>query len=125
MLEIIYCEEELFDLPPPTLYYRGNDDGFQKLVIAIEKMINEQTEICLNDYGFIKVSETNKRIIFRPFSNNVVLKIAETEIVSDLSIKDWKVVIDNITGLINSKNSLTYFVEFEDYLEEGNMVIES
>ena len=125
MLEFIYCEEILFDLPPPTLFCRGDLIGFEQLKKVIENMIIEQNEICLNNCDFVIITETTKKIIFRPFSNQILLKITDTEIITDISIKDWGIILDYLKEILSSKNSLTYFFEFENYIEEGNFVLES
>ena len=125
MLEIFYCEEVIFDLPPPTLFYRADEDGFRRLITVIDKMIIEQREVCLNDYDFVKISDTTKRIIFRSSSKKILLRITENEIITDISTNDWNEIVDIIKDMITSTSSLTYFVEYDDYYEEGNIVIES
>lgn len=125
MLEVVYCEESIFDLPPPTLFIRGNNKGYAKLKILIEEMIQDGIEICLNDYAFINVNGTIRKIIFRPFAGQVTLKITNSEIITDLSNKDWQSLLNNISIILKSRDSLTYFIEFENYLEEGNLIIES
>jgi len=125
MLEIVYCEEIVFDLPPPTLFYRSVENGFEQLIAIIEKMLIDKSEVCLKDCDFVTILGTTKRIIYRPFSSQLLLKISDSEITTDLSIKDWQILIDKIKVLVDSENSLTYFIEFEGYHEEGNIIIES
>lgn len=125
MLEIIFSEEVLFDLPPPTLFFRANKNGYERLKAIIERMVDEGIELCLNEYEFIKIIGTAKRIIFKPQSNQLLLKITENTIITDISIDDWKDILDKIVVLIESECSSTYFIEFDNYYEEGNLVFES
>src|SRR5690349_19947730 len=109
MLEIIYCEEILFDLPPPTLFYRADKNGFEKLMFVIEQMLISRREVCLNDQEFVQITGTSRKIIFRPFASQILLKINESSIITDISVDDWKTLIEKFVKIIDSGNSLTYF----------------
>lgn len=125
MLNIFYCEDIIFDLPPPTLFYKGDNNSLLQLIKAIEQMISSKTDMCLNDYDFVNIEGTDRKIVFKPFSNNCLFKITDNEIVTDISENDWRIIMDKFNILISSNNSLTYFIEFENYLEKGNIVLES
>ncbi len=125
MIEIIYCEEELFDLPPPTLFYRATGNGLELLTNVVKQMLMTQSELCLNEYDFIKLTNIDKKIIFKPFGGQLTLKITESQIITDISQKDWIILLDAIQPMIHADNSMTYFVEFDGYGEDGNFIIES
>jgi hypothetical protein len=125
MLTVIYCEEVLFDLTPPTLFYRGSNDGFTVLATAIEQMLRDQQELRVNHIPSVMIQGTAKQILYRPFDQHLVSLETSDSIVTDLSATDWQELVRQLRNLVESTGSQTYFLELEGHIDQVNVVFES
>jgi hypothetical protein len=125
MLTVIYCEEVLFDLPPPTLFYRGSQQGFTVLARAIEQMLRDQQELWVNQIPSVLIQGTVKQILYRPFDQHLVSLETSDSIITDLSATDWQELVRQLRNLAEGTGSQTYFLELEDHTDQVNVVFES
>jgi hypothetical protein len=125
MLTVIYCEEVLFDLPPPTLFYRGSQEGFTMLATAIEQMLRDQQELRVNHIPSIRIQGTAKQILYRPFNQHLVSLETSESIITDLSATDWRELVRQLRNLAEGTGSQTYFLELAGHTDQVNVVFES
>jgi hypothetical protein len=125
MMTVHYCEEVLFDLPPPTLFYTGSSEGFTVLATAISDMLRCRQELCVNHLPGVTVRGTEKQLIFRPFDHQTVSLLTGDSIVTDMSETDWQELAKQLRNLAEAPGSQTYFLELEGYTDQVNVVFES
>ena len=125
MITVHYCEEVLFDLPPPTLLYMGNSEGFRVLAAAIAEMLHYRKELCVNYFPGVTVNGTDKQLLFRPFDHQTVSLVTNNSIVTDVSEADWQEIAQQLRSLAEASGSQTYFLELGGYIDQVNVVFES